>query len=216
MGRRGFKSHVIVRSNPPQKSPYTCYKLDLEQDFHERCAYCNLHKHSVAISFEIDHFIPVKTFRGVRDDLREDYTNLVYACKKCNRAKGSQFSGDIKSDTVTNEKFYDPVEVDYNTIFYRNEYGAIASDDAKGRDMIADIKLYRPIHMLGWICEQFCQTKDKLDYEISHESDPNRKVLLEQVKLKIAEKYMDYARIFNATYNDPNFSFSDFENNLSQ
>ena len=149
-----FKSHTITRSSPKPKNKYSYYKNDLRQDFCGRCAYCNLSDDSITTPFEIDHFITKTAFKDIRPELLTDYNNLIYSCKKCNNAKRGQFSGDLSVSHPTNELFYDPVLVDYNNIFYRNELGAIASDDAKGKHMIEILKLYRPIHILGWLCEK--------------------------------------------------------------
>jgi len=211
MKRSDFKRHNIRKSTPPHKSPYGEYKVDLECDFSKRCAYCNLHKESITTPFEVDHFIPRRTFKGIRDDLLEDYENLVYACKKCNTAKSAKFYGDITSANATNERFYNPKEIDYNTIFYRNEYGAIVSDDRKGREMIKDLKLYRPIHIIGWLCEELAIMGDKLDVVIATESNPERKNLYQQAKNKIANKYFEYYRLFIAAYNDEDFSIEGLE-----
>lgn len=211
MKNRKFKEHDIIISSPPHRTPHTAYRYDLEKDFCGRCAYCNLHKDSVTTPFEIDHFIPQKVFDGIRDDLLDDYRNLVYACKKCNGTKSSKFAGDMKSDNPTNELFYDPKQVDYNTIFYRNDYGAIVSDDAKGRSMIRDIKLYRPIHIMGWLCEKLASMADKLDAAISCETNPERQVVLQQAKDKICSKYLQYERIFKASYNEQDFSIEGLE-----
>lgn len=209
MNRRDFKNHQIVRGDIAKRSNYREYRFDLERDFHCRCAYCNLHKESVTTPFEIDHFIPKAKFKGIRDDLATDYNNLVYSCKKCNQSKGAKFEGDISAPDVTNERFYDPVKVDYNTIFYRNEYGYINSDDEKGRRMIVDLRLYRPIHVLGWICEQLGHTKDALDRMIEVETNLARKSLLVEARNRIACEYCDKERVFKASYNDSGFCFDD-------
>jgi len=161
--------------------------------------------------FEVDHFIPRNAFKGIRDDLLEDYNNLVYACKKCNTAKSSKFSGDMHSPSPTNERFYNPREIDYNTIFYRNEYGAIVSDDFKGREMIKDLKLYRPIHIMGWICEELAIMEDKLDTVIENETDPERRALFQKARSNIAIKFSKCNRLFIAAYNDNDFSIESLD-----
>ena len=144
-------------------------------------------------------------------DLDTDYTNLVYSCKKCNNAKRHQFSGDIYSANPTNELFYDPTMVDYNDIFYRNNFGAIDSDDDKGKKSIIRLKLYRPIHILAWICEELNDTAEKLDAAIKAESNTERKRTLEAALNKINNQYRKMSRLFTAAYNDNSFSISDIE-----
>lgn len=134
---------------------------------------------------------------------------MVYSCKKCNIAKSSKFSGDLTLSTPTNTLFYHPVDTDYNTIFFRNELGAIDSDDKKGREMIGLLKLYRPIHILGWLCEELSATIDRLQDAISVEKDGDRKKLLEQAKSKLDSQYVRYSRLFIASYNDPSFAIEE-------
>lgn len=57
------------------------YKKYLEADFYHKCAYCDISDSMITTPFEIDHFIPINTFEGIRDDLKTDYNNLVLSCK---------------------------------------------------------------------------------------------------------------------------------------
>lgn len=212
MKLKDFKTHSITRSTPPQQAHYSDYKPFLKKDFCGRCAYCNLSDKAITTPFEVDHFIPRAAFKDCRMDLDTDYNNLIYSCKKCNIAKRHQFSGDIYSDTPTNELFYDPVLVDYNDIFYRNSWGAIDSDDGKGKESIVRLKLYRPIHILAWVCEELNETADKLDAAVKVEQSIERKHTLEMALSKINNQYRKLSRLFIAAYNDNNFSISDMEN----
>jgi hypothetical protein len=161
---------------------------------------------SITTPFEIDHFIPRSVFKNVRPDLENDYNNLMLACKKCNNAKGAKFSGDINTMQVSNTRFYDPVAICLNTVFYRNEYGTIQSDDLKGRSMIRDIKLYRQIHALGWICEQLSETIERLRHCIDSEVSTERKKLLTQALSMMNDQYVKKNQVFIARYNDPDTS----------
>lgn len=211
---KDFKTHSIVRSTPPYKKHYNDYKPYLKMDFRSRCAYCNLLDTAITTPFEVDHFIPRKEFESCRMDLDTDYTNLVYSCKKCNGAKGHQFFGDIRSAIPTNELFYDPVLVDYNEIFYRNELGAIDSDDSKGKGSIIKLKLYRPIHILAWVCEELNETADKLEAAAKLENDIERKQTLEIAQHKVEHQYRKFNRLFIAAYNDNGFSIADMSENI--
>lgn len=209
MKTRKFKTHIISRGNPKKKSNYKDYRDSLKHDFKGRCAYCNLSDEAITTPFQIDHFIPAKVFKGKRDDLNNDYTNLIYSCPKCNNAKRDKFEGDIYSENPTNDLFYDPVLVDYNTIFYRNEVGVIASDDPKGQNMIKLLKLYRLIHILGWICDEMKMVREKLQFAIENETDAGKVKLLIDAKNQINDKYCTYVDIFIASYNDKEISIED-------
>lgn len=202
---KNFKSHTIVRSTPAHRNDYHAYKPYLKKDFCGRCAFCNLSDASITTPFEVEHLIPRAVFKEIRTDLETDYKNLVYACKKCNGAKSSQFEGDISAADPHNNLFYDPVLVDYNTIFYRNELGAIDSDDDKGKKMIELLKLYRPIHILGWLCEEINNTADKLRCAIDQELNEDRKKKLQTALEKLNEQYRKYNCLFIASYNEEEF-----------
>ena len=207
---KNFKTHVITRSSPPKLTEYSKYKPYLKKDFCGRCAYCNLSDDAITTSFEVDHFIPRKAFKDCAPRLETEYTNLRYSCKKCNGAKSNQFSGDLNVETPTNELFYDPVLVDYNDIFYRNELGAIDSDDDKGKNIIIRLKLYRPIHILAWICEELSETAEKLEAALKIEVNEERKNTLEQALNRINNQYRKMNHIFIAAYNDNSFSDENF------
>lgn len=65
-------------------------KMYLRNDFHFECAYCGLKEKDNLIGeecFEKDHFIP-RTSSDEQD--LDDYQNMVYACRRCNRTKTDQ------------------------------------------------------------------------------------------------------------------------------
>ncbi len=204
---RNFKTHNISRSSPPHFNDYHDYKPFLETDFNGRCAYCNLIDNRSMVPFEIDHFIPRKVFEKSRPELETKYENLIYSCKKCNGAKSSKFDGDLSLKNPTNELFYDPVIVDYNSIFFRNELGAIDSNDPKGKSMIKALKLYRPIHILGWLCEQINTTADKLESAISLETNEIKKTEMIKARDELNAQYRSFINLFIASYNDKKFKF---------
>ena len=209
---KDFKNHNIVRSTPPLLPKHSDYKPYLDQDFSKRCAYCNLSRERITTAFEVDHFIPRAAFKKVRPSLENDYNNLVYACKKCNGTKSGKCKVDWTSTSPTNELFYDPVLVDYNTIFYRNQIGAIVSDDLKGKEMIKLLKLYRPIHILGWVCEEINETADKLQEAIDNEINADRKQKLQDALNALNAKYRLLFNLFILSYNDSEFDFLYEEN----
>lgn len=66
-------------------------KLYLRNDFHFKCAYCEVREQDnptmQETAFEKDHF--VSKFTDVPWDV-DDYSNMVYACQKCNGTKSDQ------------------------------------------------------------------------------------------------------------------------------
>lgn len=201
-----FKEHKIKRNCSKTYKTPSGYRSYLKDDFHDRCCYCNMPRSLITSPYHIDHFILWKKFKGKKDSLWADYQNLMWSCPKCNLSKGDQYQGDfMHDDRIVNELFYNPETIDYNQIFYRNEYGGIDSDDEKGRAMIKRLKLYRPIHNLAWLVERLEVVWEKLCIEIEQEEDENRKKLLKQIRDRLANIYVKQARAFRAAYNDKVF-----------
>jgi hypothetical protein len=80
-------SGLVVRSSVPADLPYGEYKPYLRVDFWYSCAYCTLSEAEArAIRFTIDHY----ESRRAREDLLNDYSNLMYSCDECNMRKGDR------------------------------------------------------------------------------------------------------------------------------
>ena len=166
----------------------------------------------LTISYHVEHFIPVKAFEGKKDTLLTEYENLMWACPKCNLSKGDKYKGNFQSSSkIENELFYNPVEVDYNDIFFRNEIGGIDSDDAKGREMIKLLKLYRPIHNLAWLIERLEKLALNLEQAEKKETDLERKRLLSEAAGKVALECVKKSKLFRAAYNGKQFIEIDYE-----
>lgn len=77
----------VRRHYPSGYKSYGRYRDWLRDEFAFRCVYC-LHREqwcNRGLFFEIDHFLPV----SIDPDGELEYTNLVYACAACNRAKSN-------------------------------------------------------------------------------------------------------------------------------
>lgn len=201
-----FKKHAIVRSNVSHKSPYRMYRTDLQKDFMGRCCYCNMSDELITTSFHIDHFIPRKEFEGKKNSLLEDYNNLMWACPKCNLSKKDQYSGDIMStNKIENGLFYNPVEVDYNSIFYRDNRGVICSDDEKGKQMIKALKLYRPVHRIGWLVERLEKAENMLKIQVDTATDKKKQEDYKEIHRLVASKTVEYEQLLRAFYKGKKF-----------
>lgn len=162
-----FRNFRIERTCKKEFKRYKSYKKYLKKDFHDRCAYCNTWNHIVKpLKFSIDHYVPRKIFKNVDKSLDNNYNNLMYTCQKCNREKAAKYKGEREHLEIKNELFINPVDEDYNKIFYRNEYGGIDSDDERGRKMIAELKLHRPLYNIVWLAEQVYIAREKLKNKI--------------------------------------------------
>ena len=208
-----FRNYIIKRTCTKRYSNYQSYKSHLAEDFKHRCAYCNLRDTDVTSFFEIDHFVPQSEIKKhpSLSYLVNDYQNLIYSCRNCNSEKSDIFEGDIVQNPYDNERFYDPEKCDYNTIFYRNKCGSICSDDTKGKSMIVDLKLYRPINNIAWICEQLDMLSEKLQELGDAETDPERKRLIKEAESETLRYYKVCKKIHIANFNNKFFSVNDIK-----
>ncbi|HFI0424128.1 TPA: HNH endonuclease [Streptococcus suis] len=198
-----FRHHIIKRTCSKHYQNYSSYKKYLKKDFQNKCAYCNVSDEQITTYFEVDHFIPSKICKEYnRHDLITDYNNLIYSCKKCNLAKSDLYDGGEIPEELSNDRFYNPVEIDYNKIFYRNIIGGIDSKDIKGRNMIVDLKLYRIFHNYAWISEELFRILSVIDSKIEGISvnDPKRKIFLE-LHRNISSEAIKYQKLFFKVYN---------------
>lgn len=212
MKYKRFKEHQIQRTCKVQYDKYRKYRPYLKTDFQGRCCYCNMPSSLVTIPYHVEHFIPVNVFKGKKDSLLTDYDNLMWACPKCNLSKGDKYKGDFENSAeIENELFYNPVEKDYNEIFFRNEIGGIDSEDEKGREMIKTLKLYRSIHNLAWLMERLEKLTVDLDIASKKETDPEKKKLLSDASGKVAVECVKKSILFRAVYNGDQFAEREYE-----
>jgi len=206
-----FRSHKIKRTCIKKYSDYKSYKPYLAEDFQHRCAYCNLLDTEITSFFEVDHFVPQAEFKDKPNFsyLKNDYQNLVYSCRNCNGEKSDIFEGNLNDNPYENKRFYDPEKNDYNAIFFRNKSGSICSNDAKGKSMIVDLKLYRPINNIAWICEQLDMLSEKLKLLGEAETEPERKRIIRDAETEALRYYKACKKIHIANFNNKSFSITD-------
>lgn len=189
---------VVHRTCSSHHTNYQDYRENLAGDFNHRCAYCDIRDDLVA-DFEIDHFIPRKVFKDIDNSLDTNYNNLVYSCKKCNRAKSSKYSGPLTKGMLENQFFYDPTKVNFNDIFYRNKFGVILSDDLKGKKIIEYLRLQNPIYAFGWLIDYL----DKIIEELNFVTHPNLNIQNNILRLQnnLLNCRIELNKIFTANYN---------------
>ena len=145
------------------------YKENLKLNFNGRCAYCNCDCRTlVGQEFHVEHIVPKsKAEKHGKPELATNYNNMVFACKKCNLHKAQTWPFDDYDlnhtyDKSRGEGFYDPCLVDFNDIFYRNEFGLIMSDDSVGQYMIYHLKLFTLFRCVTWYCDKLSDLKRTL------------------------------------------------------
>lgn len=198
-----FRYHKIIRTCQKKYKNYKSYKKNLKKDFESKCAYCNVSDEQITTPFEVDHFVPSKICEEYnRCDLITDYSNLIYSCKKCNLAKSDLYNGSKIPEELSNDRFYNPVDVDFNNIFYRNIIGGIDSQDIKGRNMIVDLKLYRVFHNYAWISEELFRVRSEIDAKIDKIPAENEKRMkLLEVHRIVTNEAIKYKELFQKVYN---------------
>jgi hypothetical protein len=77
--------------------------------------------------FEIDHLIPVSE----RPDLKCEYDNLLYVCRRCNNLK-------------TDLHVPDPCSIAYGDCVRVNKDGSVKALNANGRVLVSILRLDRP------------------------------------------------------------------------
>ena len=158
-----INNNVIKRTCSRIESDYNHFLDDLINDFNDRCGYCDT-SFKLVTNREIDHFIPQTVcMQFNKSHLINSYSNLVLSCVKCNRRKGPKCSSNNENTKLENKLFYDPGEVDFNQVFYRNRFGMICSDDEKGKAMIGELRLHNPIYTISWFIEMLGLIINKYD-----------------------------------------------------
>lgn len=197
-----FRNFKITRTCNKEYKRYKSYKKFLKKDFHNRCAYCNTWDFIIEpLGFAIDHYVPRKTFKNIDKTFNNNYNNLMYVCPKCNREKSDKFKGDTNKLEIKNELFYNPAEKDYNQIFFRNEFGGIDSEDEKAREMMKELKLYRPLYNFAWLLEKLINTREKIKSKINENNiSLEKKEKLEKCLTKINDYYIDMEKLFKKSY----------------
>lgn len=136
---------IRCRSAPGSpRSDYHEYKPLLRKDFNYSCAYCDVHEgESRGFLFTIDHFRPQEKF----ENLKNEYSNLYWACSKCNRNKWHDWPSD---DPVKDGVGYlDPCIFDYDKLFKVDD----STFEVKGtisaaNYMVVRLKLNRPFLLM--------------------------------------------------------------------
>ena len=72
------------------------------------------------------------------------------------------------------------------------------------------LKLYRPVHILGWLREEINSIADKLQLALNNETDTKRKELLQDALNKMNSQYRKFDNLFTATYNDNSFKIQNY------
>lgn len=131
---------------------YTYHREELKKDYQCRCGYCNDIDIWRTVWFEVDHFVPQKYLKTIKDT---DYSNLVYACRSCNNSKRANWpTEDELVHYKDDEGFIDPCDDEYEKQFERFDNGRIIHQTQLGKWMYYKLKLHKPQHEVIWQIEE--------------------------------------------------------------
>lgn len=125
---------LLRRTDIVPKKNYREYEKDLRKDFQDTCGYCGKIVEVSKSDFEIDHFIP----KSLAKNKINDYSNLVYSCKQCNRKKSNKWpTKDVNLSHNEIEGFVDPVLDEYDEHLERTVEGDIIGRTELGNYMVS-------------------------------------------------------------------------------
>ncbi len=158
----------IKRSMVRKYADYHSYRSYLEKDFHYLCGYCGQHSKIIRHPFEIDHFVP----KVIDINRKNDYNNLVFSCKTCNRNKWDIWpTNDKNMHHNEKEGFIDPASEEYDNHLKRQDDGSIIGLTDVGKYMVKVLKFdIRPIDTM-WKVMQLHEKQRFLAEKIKDEED---------------------------------------------
>lgn len=147
------------RTNIEHKNNYRDYEKDLRIDFQDTCGYCGKIVEVSKSDFEIDHFVP----KSLAKSKINNYNNLVYSCKQCNRKKSNKWpTQDINISHNEKEGFIDPVLEEYDEHLERTVNGDIIGKTELGNYMVKAFAFNkRPMQEI-WKLVKLSQERDRL------------------------------------------------------
>lgn len=168
-----FRNNTPSRRNNIESKPrHQDYFNDLRKDFNKRCGYCDSFDLRRNNDFEVDHFVPQRVLLTIKHN---DYFNLVYSCKSCNRAKsGTWPSNDEGTNLIGNTGFIDPDDNTYHTHFIRYDDGEIVWNSDLGKWMYRELALYSNQHAILFILEKFRLSIEEA--KLLLEADPENQI----------------------------------------
>jgi hypothetical protein len=167
---------------------YSDHRDDLKKDYNCRCGYCNDIDIWRTIWFEIDHFVPQKYLKTIKET---DYSNLVYACRTCNNSKRAHWpTADESVHYMNDEGFIDPCDDEYEKQFSRYNNGRIIYKTQLGKWMYYKLKLHKPQHEIIWQIEEL----DNLIEDCERLIEETNNVTLKNRVLDLYREYRKYTK----------------------
>jgi hypothetical protein len=170
---------------------YTSFKPYIREDFNKRCGYCDDLDiyHGGVRGYQIDHFKPHSIPKFT--PLKEEYSNLVYSCPFCNRAKSNKWK-DVGG-------FIDPCEDEYDNHLVRNNKGQIIFKTEQGKYIYENLNLHLKRHELLWMIDKLEEQRMEIDdyLNILGEGHELELQILREFR-KIQTKIKEYTNLFSS------------------
>jgi len=185
----------VQREKPKRKctkiyASYTSFKPYIREDFNKRCGYCDDLDlfHGGVRGYQIDHFRPHSISKFTH--LKEEYSNLIYSCSFCNRAKSNKWKD--------SEGFIDPCDEEYDNHLERNQRGQIKCKSEQGRYIHTNLNLYLKRHELLWMIEKIIQQKEELiNFKKKLEKTDTKYIEIIEKYIECDEKLIEYTNLFH-------------------
>ena len=139
---------------------YRDARKELAEDFNDICGYCGKSSKYFKEHYHIDHFVP----RRIAEEMKNQYSNLVWSCPKCNLSKSGKWPTENKNLPYDNEKgFIDPVSEEFDQHLERKEDGCIVGKSVLGCNMCENLNFHIRRTGLIWKIQQMMEIQDKMD-----------------------------------------------------
>lgn len=196
---------ILKRRNPEKKfKNYRMYKPWLREDFKYACVYCTIHEGEFGgfHSFHIEHFKPKSKF----PELEMEYTNLLYACWKCNSFKGEDWPSD--NPLRSGKGYLDPCVYDYEKCFTLNNDGSIIGEIKVARYMIERmhlnchflIEIRNERERISETIEKYKLITSEIDKILKDEKTASKIKSLENIKSEILSLKKELNKRFTPPY----------------
>ncbi|MDR7130181.1 uncharacterized protein (TIGR02646 family) [Algoriphagus sp. 4150] len=188
-----FRSIHPKRSEQEQRPRYQDFFDTIREDFNQRCGYCDSFDLRRSNDFEIDHWRPKRVLRNISQN---DYSNLAYACKSCNRSKSGKWpSNNEDIDIINDQGFIDPTSDDYSRHFAKCNNGEIYWVTPLGKWMYNELSLYNVQHSILWLLEKIRNAIEEA--KTIRQEKPDNPIIIESMLAlyEIEEVYLN--KLFN-------------------
>lgn len=125
-------------------SGYRRFRIEVAEDCLKRCFYCDSKQDEIGgdPTMELDHFRPQNDFQQLIDEP----TNLVYACRSCNNKKRADWPAGTSAGThVNGEGYIDGFIVQRSAFFLVQSDGTINARQIPAEYVIKRLALNRPL-----------------------------------------------------------------------